>query len=720
MSLEFRTRELCALLLVLLVMTGSGWAESASASLPRFCRQGISQLSDSSLDAAIAGSKRKLNVIVSAIRSLQRELKFTRGLNRRRLKAKIGLYLAAKAAVRACLLRASNERRLRKRPKATPTSTTTATPTITATPISTIIATATPGSTGSPQPTPTASVSPTATPPASRRFASCSNGLDDDGDGFTDQNSFGCFGPNQSELPYSGSNYGTDSFGWTHVAPSPDTRIIYVSNSEGSDSNNGLSPAYPVKTLAHGEALLRHIYPDWLLLKRGDIWNESLSIQHSGRSATERLLIGSYGNSSARPLIKSGANNGISIQGGGGTPASSSNLAIIGLHLQANTRIPGSPDYTGVDGGSGFLYLRPGEHLLLEDMQIEYYVVNLSVQAEGDGLYDFVLRRSIVTDAYGVEGVSHSQGIYASQIHGGLIEENVFDHNGWLESGPAGTEATIFNHNLYISAYVPTTGMVVRRNIIARASSNGMQLRPGGDVVDNLFLKNSIAMFVGVSPSTIIGNVVLDAKDISPRVGEQRCMGIEVQPDTPSLLMQGNIVANAESTNYPYGFAYKVIGGGAVAQNISMIDNIAYNWLGAGLTLESDSVDSIQITRNVFESTRLGMSLISQSGALGAPVLSLAQNAYYAALPASQWFSINYISTSMLQWTSSTQEVGATSTQIVFPEPNRSMATYNTQIGGEGTLEAFLVQTRTQTKSTWRTDLTADAAIAYIRAGFGR
>jgi hypothetical protein len=55
-----------------------------------------------------------------------------------------------------------------------------------------------------------------------------------------------------------------------------------------------------------------------------------------------------------------------------------------------------------------------------------------------------------------------------------------------------------------------------------------------------------------------------------------------------------------------------------------------------------------------------------------------------------------------------------------FPDPNRSIATYQASIGGNASLAAFLTQCRLQSKANWRTEYTADAVNTYIRAGFGR
>ena len=48
----------------------------------------------------------------------------------------------------------------------------------------------------------------------------------------------------------------TDEQGWTVFGRSADTRIVYVSNSTGSDTNSGLVEDAPVKTLAKARTLL--------------------------------------------------------------------------------------------------------------------------------------------------------------------------------------------------------------------------------------------------------------------------------------------------------------------------------------------------------------------------------------------------------------------------------------------------------------------------------
>jgi len=60
----------------------------------------------------------------------------------------------------------------------------------------------------------------------------------------------------------------TDEAGWTVLSPAAGAQTIYVSSSTGSDTNNGLSAASPVKSLTRGYNLLRDGQPDWLALTK--------------------------------------------------------------------------------------------------------------------------------------------------------------------------------------------------------------------------------------------------------------------------------------------------------------------------------------------------------------------------------------------------------------------------------------------------------------------
>ena len=53
-----------------------------------------------------------------------------------------------------------------------------------------------------------------------------------------------------------------------------------------------------------------------------------------------------------------------------------------------------------------------------------------------------------------------------------------------------------------------------------------------------------------------------------------------------------------------------------------------------------------------------------------------------------------------------------------YAHPNVSAGSYNASLGGRDDLDAFLGETRKQSKANWRPEYTAKAANAYIQAGF--
>lgn len=78
--------------------------------------------------------------------------------------------------------------------------------------------------------------------------------------------------------------------------PSADTRIVFVSSSEGDDSFDGLSPSRPKKSLRAALEVARIGKPDWIVLKRGDVFRaEGRLPRIAGRGPGEEMIVGAYG-----------------------------------------------------------------------------------------------------------------------------------------------------------------------------------------------------------------------------------------------------------------------------------------------------------------------------------------------------------------------------------------------------------------------------------------
>jgi hypothetical protein len=517
--------------------------------------------------------------------------------------------------------------------------------------------------------------------------------------------------------------------GWTNFKPSADTRTVYVSCGGGDDQNDGRSPSSAKRTLAAGIALLRNGSPDWLLLERGGVWHESLGQwKKSGRSASEPMLVSTYGDAPARPRLDTGARAGIITNGGGGSPATIDNLAIVGLHFHAD-------GYTGGGNCIGGQFLQPASHVLIEDCKFEGYSGNLVFQGYGGRHSDFRLRRSVIVDAYAIHSVGgHSQGLYAYAVDGLLIEENVFDHNGWNEK-VAGAGADIFSHNLYIDN--DNTAVVVRGNVIANASSHGMQLRPGGTVVDNLFVRNSIALSVGGGnnpepngvTADVRGNVIVEGKNIDASEPRGWAMWFA---NIASGHVARNLIANNTLGTQPVtitldgehkGDARASIG----VHKLKIEHNVCFEW-GGSILVKGDAkeISEVELVDNDLQELKGRQPLIEFTDAAARAGIHVEGNRMHSELAAPEaWVSIPGSARGRSKKARANDSTGddwsSQRKRASYSAPQRSVAAYSGgggMTGGTGTLDAFLARVRAQSKATEVPEFTAAAVNRYLRGGF--
>lgn len=380
--------------------------------------------------------------------------------------------------------------------------------------------------------------------------------------------------------------------GWTQVTPSEDSRIIYVSSSTGDDNNDGLSEGTPVKTLAKAASLMRNEYPDHMLLKCGDVWDGADARLgpfyrfFNGRNEAEPAVLSYYG-TGPRPVIRFGSDGGSFIDHNG---QQRSYFAIIGLDFHGYRMDPDDAGFTRsvISNPPALRFVGGGSNILVEDCRFRF--AEIVVQSYGDYQYkDFRLRRSIVVDAYARGTTDYStnkrpSGIYASGIDGLLIEECVFDHNGWNERFDD-TKANMYNHNMYLQYNNVGNGVVVRGNIVTRASSHGIQGRPGGLYEDNLIVQNSIGLLLGyqeieLQPGTFAiarNNVIIEGKLMDPVDNRNprtaAVWGLDVyNVGQASVTIEGNIVANRRDNGSNMGIKSM--------RQVVYADNVQYKWGG--------------------------------------------------------------------------------------------------------------------------------------------
>lgn len=376
-----------------------------------------------------------------------------------------------------------------------------------------------------------------------------------------------------------------DPEGWTRIAPSSDSRIVYVSSSEGSDTNDGLTPQTPKATILVANNLIRNGYPDHLLLKRGDTFELTGAGLHrwkNGRSADEPVVISYYGDSGPRPVIKI-ENSFINHDG-----LAMNYQAFIGMDIYKANSDPESHEFTNASCSEGIRFVGGGTDILVEDCRLRYTMMNV-LTLGGIPYREVKIRRNIIVDTWAhnsyTEHSGRIQGIFVSKVEGFLLEENFFDHNGWSEV-ILDARANMFNHNVYIQ-YDNKAGGVIRGNILSRGAAHGIQARSGGFVHRNLFVKNAVSLNVGgyeapTDPNVYefnnqaVGNVVIEGRLMDPGPG-----GNNNYPRTTAvwgiggdfisgILTTDNIVANRFSDGTNVAFFQ--------SQFLNMGTNIIYKW----------------------------------------------------------------------------------------------------------------------------------------------
>jgi len=475
-----------------------------------------------------------------------------------------------------------------------------------------------------------------------------------------------------------------DSEGWSILMPTEESRLIYVSDSEGDDSSAGyyttaeiMEPTKPTgitafKTVKAAMTQVREGYPDWVLLKKGDEWDMATPIYAvSGQSQQAPFVITTYGESDERPLIKV---QKVGVLSSG----SKSFIAVIGLEFYAETRDPNAENFSGwgnVGKAFGFLSLTNGvddvDSILLEDNVFSYFTNNIQINGKRESR-NIIIRRNQILNSYST--TSHSQGIFASQISM-LVEENLFDHNGWYSKEDSKGKATIFNHNLYLT---DVSNSFFINNIISRSSSLGIKfktkLRNGYNeaniydiwVENNLLIGGEVGLSIGGNKDygdgyrfkniTVLDNVFLN-------------IGFE-QPTGRTLAWS----IDANDWN-----------GGTIAKNYILYNDNPDVGNVRAIMVKGQS-KNIDIYSNVFFEINQGNK----------PFILILDNELKENIHA-----FNNLS-------------GLEGYQV----NRKDIHTYMEERGELGELEVFISAVKQQSKSNWNPDYTADKVNDYLKAQF--
>ena len=469
----------------------------------------------------------------------------------------------------------------------------------------------------------------------------------------------------------------TQESGWTTFTASADTKKFYVSAS-GNDSNDGLSEAKPKKTLAAGVAALRSGYPDWLLLKRGDVWtNQQLMLGKKGRSATEPMLIDAYGTGN-RPRLDFVIDEW--------TPAAdfdnADNVCVVSIEFYAYKRDPNNSAFaSGSTSGersmaTGINLRGSGSAFTMEDCKISFYRHNFDCI----GAYQTVkLRRCVILDCYDWHQPSsgNTEGVFFSYCKNGIMEECIMDSNGWvgkytpISMAHGGYFRQPNNQANGTTGPATMTGCFMSRN-----GGDNISLRRGGTCTKNFFTLTGTGFIIGCnindgegSAYTVDGsindNVVTRSKNVS---GARSGHGIVLDSCKSPVRAERNIVCNLHEES-------RHTGGGSGAlwcqpvfiercSGVNFVNNIIFDW-------PTDD------NRGVYDMGGGNTTTPNQIDMNG-------DNAEYH-----------------------------------FSDPKRTLAKYYKSIGGTESEIDCINAVRKQAKGNWNDKLTGKAVVNYFRAGFG-
>ena len=548
---------------------------------------------------------------------------------------------------------------------------------------------------------------------------------------------------------------GWDESGWSIIAPSDDSRLIYVSSSEGDDSTATFyvrsdvasvdepGSIKPFKTIEEANLNSREGYPDWVLLRRGDIWEVHENIQlKTGRSVSERSVITSYGPSNQRPMIKSDAIETFRIW------SERTFIAITGIRFYAYKRDPESTEFSGWGQAAESTGIRVYSKketvlgtILVEGNDFNYFSKGISINGGGDVL-DVVIRRNTIRNSYSED--NHSQGIYAFRASV-LLEENIFDHNGWYKPQvDAGNDkdqgqATMFNHNTYFSESFNSKFI---RNIFLRSSSIQNKWTANSDsdsnidsikahdlwMEDNLYVGGEVGISAGGNTDydtgprweniTIINNVMLAIGRDQPT---NRTLGWNIDAtDWDGGLICGNYLLHSDNPQVTNLSGIRLSGH---SNDVTITKNTIHGLIAqnpgsktGAISVDAEVKENITISENNIQLVDSNMRVLV-ADQLNSVVFE--GNKYFSSLEQNELFSSVGFSYDIDTWRQISGDINSTVVRDQFLEPRRTFETYLSSIGLPKSIDNFIGLAANQSRGSWDRNFTAQAVLEYIREAYG-
>lgn len=494
--------------------------------------------------------------------------------------------------------------------------------------------------------------------------------------------------------------------GWTDLSPAPNAVVVYVSSSTGNDSSAG-TQASPLKTLGAGYAKVRDGSPDQLLLKAGDTFASTFGNWNKASGSTSQwMVIGTYGTGAPPKIRGPQGDSGITLV----SSTLKTGLIVVGIDFEPASR--GGSNY------SGALVMNRWKHVRFEGCQFVGFPGCANVQSTSDNdptmrPNDISFFRCVLSESWDT-GSGHSQDLFCNYTDGIRIEECVFDL-------AARNKNTIFDHSCYVHETCGTT--IFNWNISARASSHGVQVRPGGDVIGNVFLGNSINAYVGESSGVrnrFNYNVAIDAKNINNT--DVRGSAFELESNSQGAEYLYNVAAYQKTgTGNVYGMQFAGMNGPCVARGNVVYKwqdpsgacyPMSYGWFGGTGTMLFENNTGVQPTA--------GNCIVMGNPALGSWFTARNNRYYCPPRPSgcgfSEFSAANGSGGDFTFWKARAGESGSTFAPMA--DPGATIENYMISVGRTGGLAEFMAAAKANNKTNWTDTFTARKFGDWVRQKF--
>lgn len=541
---------------------------------------------------------------------------------------------------------------------------------------------------------------------------------------------------------------------YTPPAPAVGDVTVYADSVHGNNSWDGLAPAFvsgtngPKLDVTNGSngawEVLKNLtwagHVHRMMLAKGSAWNnqrlqrlrDSLGNAMCGTSWSQPFVIGVYG-SGARPLFTYTADT----EGLFGTDNADTNNYVVADGFEVRS------SGTFTDKHYGVSFLGSMNHILIQDVKVGGFSVNLRVQADWDPIAgpphtkrgtEIIVRGCCFVDADAVGAGVNAEGMFVAGCDGVSYEFCLFDNNGW---GSDPLNYTFFRHNVYTQD--DCTSVSCRNCFIT--NGDGLQMKIGGVIQNNVFSRLTVSLKNGQAntppaagvTTTTTDNVFLEGQD-PPAWSGQR---------SGQALFLGNLVGGTIARNYFVGgnctdpiiiWIKSQAGTTHGCENVTFDSMIGHNWGGRHFMFEAapSFYNANTISNCVFQNPNNPLANPGHSpdfhcveyggGAVDHSDFALS-NCSLSEYPG---FPPNFDpakavegSISLATWYTTMAAVACDTVVHTYPDPNRSLATWVTSLGLGATHADAVALLRAQRKDNWNPALTAPAVVKYVKAGLG-